>query len=119
MITPRLSHEDRAALVGASRPIVSNLKELASDGVLTKRQGRYMMLPSHAGPASVEQPRACADAAASAAGTRRPGAVTRERVGGRVDQGAGWLTTRDEPDTDRLEATGPQGRSGTPCTSSN
>ena len=45
MITLRLSHEDFAALVGASRPMVSkHLKELASEGVLTKQQGRYVVL---------------------------------------------------------------------------
>jgi CRP-like cAMP-binding protein len=45
LITLRLSHEDLAALVGASRPMVSkHLKELTSDGVLTKQQGRYLVL---------------------------------------------------------------------------
>ncbi len=45
LITLRLSHEDLAALVGASRPMVSkHLKELASEGVLTKQQGRYVVL---------------------------------------------------------------------------
>jgi len=45
LITLRLSHEDLAALVGASRPMVSkHLTELASHGVLTKEQGRYVVL---------------------------------------------------------------------------
>lgn len=45
LITLRLSHEDLAALVGASRPMVSkHLKELTGDGVLTKQQGRYVVL---------------------------------------------------------------------------
>jgi len=45
LITLRLSHEDLAALVGASRPMVSkHLKELISNGVLTKQQGRYVVL---------------------------------------------------------------------------
>lgn len=45
LITLRLSHEDFAALVGASRPMVSkHLKELATEGVLTKQQGRYVLL---------------------------------------------------------------------------
>jgi CRP/FNR family transcriptional regulator len=45
LITLRLSHEDFAALVGASRPMVSKqLKELASEGVLSKQHGRYVVL---------------------------------------------------------------------------
>jgi len=40
----RLSHDDLAALVGASRPIVSkHLKDLMRQGVLSKHQGRYVM----------------------------------------------------------------------------
>jgi CRP/FNR family transcriptional regulator, cyclic AMP receptor protein len=52
LITLRLSHEDFAALVGASRPMVSkHLKELASEGLLSKQQGRYVVLlpPGEAG----------------------------------------------------------------------
>lgn len=45
LITLRLSHEDFAALIGASRPMVSkHLKELENDGVLSREQGRYRML---------------------------------------------------------------------------
>lgn len=44
MITLRLSHDDFAALVGASRPMVSkHLKELSNQGVLKKQQGRYVV----------------------------------------------------------------------------
>jgi CRP-like cAMP-binding protein len=47
LITVRLSHDDLAALVGASRPMVSkHLKKLESDGVLTRDQGRYRILPA-------------------------------------------------------------------------
>jgi hypothetical protein len=52
LITLRLSHEDLAALVGASRPMVSkHLKELEGDGVLAREKGRYRMLNPEA-PAS-------------------------------------------------------------------
>jgi CRP-like cAMP-binding protein len=45
LITLRLSHEELAALVGASRPMVSkHLKELENEGVLTRERGRYRML---------------------------------------------------------------------------
>jgi CRP/FNR family transcriptional regulator len=45
VISLRLSHEDFAALVGASRPMVSkHLRELASEGVLSKQDGRYVVL---------------------------------------------------------------------------
>jgi CRP/FNR family transcriptional regulator, cyclic AMP receptor protein len=55
LITLRLSHEDLAALVGASRPMVSkHLKELASDGVLTKQQGRYVVLQRKQGAVTEE-----------------------------------------------------------------
>ena len=46
-ISLRLSHEDFAALVGASRPMVSrHLKELESDGTLARVDGRYRMPPA-------------------------------------------------------------------------
>lgn len=52
LITLRLSHEDFAALVGASRPMVSkHLKEMASEGVLSKQQGRYVLLMPQPGSA--------------------------------------------------------------------
>jgi CRP-like cAMP-binding protein len=52
LITLRLSHEDLAALVGASRPMVSkHLKEMASEGVLSKQQGRYVLLMPQPGSA--------------------------------------------------------------------
>ena len=55
MITLRLSHEDLAALVGASRPMVSkHLKELASDGMLTKQQGRYVVMLAQSGEVADE-----------------------------------------------------------------
>jgi CRP/FNR family transcriptional regulator len=53
LITLRLSHEDFAALVGASRPMVSkHLKELVSDGVISKHRGRYVLLLP--GPSAAE-----------------------------------------------------------------
>jgi CRP/FNR family transcriptional regulator, cyclic AMP receptor protein len=62
LITLRLSHDDLASLVGASRPMVSkHLKELASDGVLTKRQGRYVVLQQRSGN-SVDQAAAAEEA---------------------------------------------------------
>jgi CRP/FNR family transcriptional regulator, cyclic AMP receptor protein len=55
LITLRLSHEDFAALVGASRPMVSkHLKELTSEGVLTRQHGRYVVLLPQPGAAAGE-----------------------------------------------------------------
>ncbi len=52
LISLRLSHDDLAALVGASRPMVSkHLKELAGQQVLVKHQGRYLL--PHAAPAAL------------------------------------------------------------------
>jgi CRP/FNR family cyclic AMP-dependent transcriptional regulator len=49
-ITLRLSHDDLAALIGASRPMVSkHLKELAREGVLRRQQGRYILTASFKG----------------------------------------------------------------------
>ncbi|MDX2168211.1 MAG: Crp/Fnr family transcriptional regulator [Deltaproteobacteria bacterium] len=45
VIALRLSHDDFAALVGASRPMVSkHLKDLVASGLLAKHQGRYVLL---------------------------------------------------------------------------
>lgn len=45
LITLRLSHEDFAELIGASRPMVSkHLKELAQCGIFVKESGRYVIL---------------------------------------------------------------------------
>ena len=45
LITLRLSHEDFAELIGASRPMVSkHLKELAEWGIFVKENGRYVVL---------------------------------------------------------------------------
>jgi CRP/FNR family cyclic AMP-dependent transcriptional regulator len=44
LISLKLSHEDFADLVGASRPMVSkHLKELAKAGIFTKQHGRYVL----------------------------------------------------------------------------
>jgi CRP/FNR family transcriptional regulator len=44
LIGLRLSHEDLADLVGASRPIVSkHLKKLTHEGVLSRHGGRYLL----------------------------------------------------------------------------
>lgn len=49
LITLRLSHEDFAELIGASRPMVSkHLKELAEAGVFVKENGRYIVLREEA-----------------------------------------------------------------------
>lgn len=67
LITLRLSHEDLAALVGASRPMVSkHLKELEGDGVLAREKGRYRMLN-------------CEAAASGRGGARGAGAPAVER----------------------------------------
>jgi CRP/FNR family transcriptional regulator len=43
-IALRLSHDDLAALVGASRPVVSkHLKALTREGLLSKQQGRFVL----------------------------------------------------------------------------
>ncbi|MFN8644719.1 MAG: Crp/Fnr family transcriptional regulator [Candidatus Binatia bacterium] len=56
-IALRLSHDDLAALVGASRPIVSkHLKELTRQGVLSKHQGRYVLHETPPPPAIVARP---------------------------------------------------------------
>lgn len=45
LIALRLSHEDFAELIGASRPMVSkHLKELAEGGIFVKENGRYIVL---------------------------------------------------------------------------
>jgi CRP/FNR family cyclic AMP-dependent transcriptional regulator len=45
LIGLRLSHEDFAELIGASRPMVSkHLKELAEGGIFVKENGRYIVL---------------------------------------------------------------------------
>jgi biotin operon repressor len=45
LIALRLSHEDFAELIGASRPMVSkHLKELAECGIFVKENGRYIVL---------------------------------------------------------------------------
>jgi biotin operon repressor len=45
LIALKLSHEDFAELVGASRPMVSkHLKELAAAGVFVKQNARYVLL---------------------------------------------------------------------------
>jgi CRP/FNR family transcriptional regulator, cyclic AMP receptor protein len=45
LLSLRLSHEDFAELVGASRPMVSkHLKELAACGIFVKENGRYVVL---------------------------------------------------------------------------
>lgn len=72
LITLRLSHEDLAAMVGASRPMVSkHLKELESEGTLAREEGRYRMRPA----ASLEK------SPAGSGGTDRggDGRVTRAR----------------------------------------
>jgi hypothetical protein len=105
LITLRLSHEDLAALVGASRPMVSkHLKELASDGVLTKQQGRYVL---------VTPPEAGADEGGEMVGigarTRQLGANGKERDPGRTVRplgrsSGGGVRSREN---DRMEAKGP------------
>lgn len=45
LIALRLSHEDLAEMVGASRPMVSkHLKDLATRGIFVKQNGRYIVL---------------------------------------------------------------------------
>jgi CRP/FNR family cyclic AMP-dependent transcriptional regulator len=65
LIALRLSHEDFAELIGASRPMVSkHLKELAEGGIFVKENGRYIVLREDAlsematagKPATVEYP---------------------------------------------------------------
>jgi CRP-like cAMP-binding protein len=52
LIDLRLSHEDLAALVGASRPMVSkHLKELESEGALARENGRFLLLSAAKGEA--------------------------------------------------------------------
>lgn len=81
LITLRLSHEDLAALVGASRPMVSkHLKELASDGVVTKQHGRYVVLQRKPGAASDGD-------GAAVEGAPGNGSRSRARIG--VDQPSG------------------------------
>ncbi len=49
LLTLRLSHEDFADLVGASRPMVSkHLKELAERGIFRKENGRYVLMQEDA-----------------------------------------------------------------------
>jgi CRP/FNR family cyclic AMP-dependent transcriptional regulator len=49
LIALRLSHEDFAELIGASRPMVSkHLKELAQCGIFVKESGRYVILREEA-----------------------------------------------------------------------
>ncbi|HVO27911.1 MAG TPA: Crp/Fnr family transcriptional regulator [Candidatus Margulisiibacteriota bacterium] len=63
LIALRLSHEDFAELIGASRPMVSkHLKELAEGGIFVKENGRYVVLQE--------------DALAAMAASGRPAAVT-------------------------------------------
>lgn len=68
-ISLRLSHDDLAALVGASRPVVSkHLKELAGQGLLSKEQGRYVLHDAaEATAALVAAPRSFAAADVAAA----------------------------------------------------
>jgi CRP/FNR family transcriptional regulator len=88
LITLRLSHEDFAALVGASRPMVSkHLKELASDGVISKRRGRYVLLPP--GPPPGEDEQSGSDGAVLATGSRGRHQV----VGLGESLPAGWRAT--------------------------
>ena len=108
LITLRLSHEDLAALVGASRPMVSkHLKELTTDGVLTRQQGRYVVVG------------ATGDGDATGRGTEtngsRPGRslaelgdVRKGRAGGTTARGSS--TAVQHQDGVRIEAKGP-GRS--------
>jgi len=52
LITLRLSHENLAALVGASRPMVSkHLKELEVNGIVSREGGRYRVLTGALGSA--------------------------------------------------------------------
>jgi CRP/FNR family cyclic AMP-dependent transcriptional regulator len=49
LIALRLSHEDFAELIGASRPMVSkHLKELADEGIFVKENGRYIVVRDEA-----------------------------------------------------------------------
>jgi CRP/FNR family cyclic AMP-dependent transcriptional regulator len=106
LITLRLSHEDLAALVGASRPMVSkHLKELTGDGVLTKQQGRYLVLqPQPDRAADGDNGRA---AERSVSRLARPVELghARERSGGATARGsAASIQPRDAV---RIEAKGP------------
>lgn len=70
LITLRLSHEDLAAMVGASRPMVSkHLKELESDGTVAREHGRYRMRP--ATPSEEARAGHGGDAAGGGRGARR------------------------------------------------
>jgi CRP/FNR family cyclic AMP-dependent transcriptional regulator len=69
LIALRLSHEDFAELIGASRPMVSkHLKELADRGIFVKENGRYILLQEEA----LEELVASGTPAAVACATPRP-----------------------------------------------
>jgi CRP-like cAMP-binding protein len=49
LISLRLSHEDFAEMIGASRPMVSkHLKDMAKSGIFAKQNGRYVILREEA-----------------------------------------------------------------------
>jgi CRP-like cAMP-binding protein len=109
LITLRLSHEDLAALVGASRPMVSkHLKELASDGVLTKQQGRYVVLQRKPGTAADEDDAAAEDTPGNGARSRRA-LVGAEQSRGRAGRTLTGTSRTSGPSRDnvRFDAKGP------------
>jgi CRP/FNR family cyclic AMP-dependent transcriptional regulator len=86
LIALRLSHEDLAEFVGASRPMVSkHLKELSQSGIFRKENGRYILLREAALKAilsssrsfRVEAPRLEVVARASKCAEPRPPTSTR------------------------------------------
>jgi CRP-like cAMP-binding protein len=96
LIRLRLSHEDLAALVGASRPMVSkHLKELEGDGVLARENGRYRMLA----PGAATNGRAGARVRATdraAAGTSETGQWRRDSGLVRRDRQTGGASKLDQ-----------------------
>jgi CRP-like cAMP-binding protein len=93
LIPLRLSHDDLAALVGASRPMVSkHLKELASEGVLVKQQGRYVVLPQDA--SRIAEGGDGGHPTMANGSRARSGARTVRETGSGVDGGAPSASTR-------------------------
>lgn len=110
LITLRLSHEDLAALVGASRPMVSkHLKELAIDGVLTKQHGRYVVLQRKPGAASDGDGAAVEDAQGNGSRSRALVGMDQSSGRGRAGRTLTGTSRTSGPSRDnlRFEAKGP------------